>query len=254
MKRACLLLFSLAFLITACGSGTGSPGALSPPPATPTGESASTSPNALVRPVSFTTSDHLRLSGLVYGHGKTMIICTHMVDTTEDIWIDTGMPQHLATLGYSVLLFDFRGYGASQGSPDPSFLDVDLRAAVSFAQQQGAIRIVLMGASMGGTAALKVAAEVPVTAVISLSSPQVYGVLITDEELKAMKIPKLFLASADDTSFALSANHMDEIAGAPKELKIYPGIAHGTALLYGGPGTEPAQLILRFIEQYAPAA
>jgi predicted DNA-binding transcriptional regulator YafY len=38
-----------------------------------------------------------------------------------------------------------------------------------------------------------------------------------------------------------------------KEIKIYPGTAHGTALLYGGPDAEPAQRILHFIDQYAPA-
>jgi uncharacterized protein len=249
MKRVCLLLLSLTFLITACGSGRSLPGALSRPSPAPT----ATLSDASIRPVSFMTSDRVQLAGLVYGQGKTMIICTHMLDTTYDIWIDTGMPQYLATLGYAVLVFNFRGYGASQGSQDPSFLDVDLRAAVSFAQRQGATRIVLMGASMGGTAALKVAAEIQVTAVISLSGPQAYGVLITNEELKAMHIPKLFLASADDISFALYATHMDEVASAPKELKIYPGIAHGTALLDGGLDSDPAQLIVHFIEQYAPA-
>ncbi|BCL78945.1 hypothetical protein ccbrp13_14100 [Ktedonobacteria bacterium brp13] len=248
MKRICLLLLFLAFLITACSSGTGSPGALSHPSATPTVTLSDDS----IRPASFTTPDHLQLAGLVYGQGKTMIICTHMSDTTYDTWIDTGMPQQLATLGYSVLLFNFRGYGTSQGSQDPSFLDVDLRAAVHFAQQQGATRIVLMGASMGATAALKVAAEIQVTAVISLSGPLAFGVSITDDELKAMKTPKLFLASADDPPFAGAATHMDEVASAPKQIQIYPGMAHGTQLLLS-PDTDPARLILHFIEQYAPA-
>ena len=248
MKRVCLLLLSLAFLITACSSGTGSPGTLSRPSPAPT----STSSDASIRPASFMTSDHIQLAGLVYGQGKTMIICTHMSDTTYDTWIDTGMPEYLATLGYAVLLFNFRGYGASQGSQDPSFLDVDLRAAVNFAQRQGATRIVLMGASMGGTAALKVAAEIQVTAVISLSGPLAFGVSITDDELKAMKTPKLFLASADDPPFAGAATHMYEVARAPKQIHIYPGIAHGTHLL-PGLDTDPARLIVHFLEQYAPA-
>jgi len=248
MKRVCLLLLSLTLLLTACGSETGSPGALSRPSPAPT----ATLSAASIRPAFFMTSDHLQLAGLVYGQGKTMVICTHMSYTTYDTWLDTGMPQHLATLGYAVLVFNFRGYGASQGSQDPSFLDVDLRAAVSFAQRLGATRIVLMGASMGGTAALKVAAEIQVTAVISLSGPLVWGIVVTDEELKAMHIPKLFLASADDAPFAGAAAHMYEVASAPKQLQIYPGTAHGTQLL-GSLDTDAAQLIVHFLEQYAPA-
>ena len=252
MKRVCLLLLSLTFLITACGSGTSSPGALSQPSTTPTGEPASTLSHDSIRPASFTTADHIQLEGLIYGYGKTMIICTHMSNNTYDAWIDTGMPQQLATLGYAVLLFNFRGYGASQGSQDPSFLDVDLRAAVNFAQRQGATRIVLMGASMGGTAALKVAAEIQMTAVISLSGPLSFGVSVTDNELRAMTMPKLFLASADDAPFSGAATHMYEVASAPKQIHIYPGTAHGTQLL-ANLDTDAAQLILHFIEQYAPA-
>jgi hypothetical protein len=61
MKRICLLLLFLAFLITACSSGTGSPGALSHPSATPTATLSDDS----IRPASFTTPDHLQLAGLV---------------------------------------------------------------------------------------------------------------------------------------------------------------------------------------------
>lgn len=67
-----------------------------------------------------------------------------------------------------------------------------------------------------------------------------------------MKTPKLFLASADDPPFAGAATHMDEVASAPKQIQIYPGMAHGTQLL-PSPDTDPARLILHFIEQYAPA-
>jgi alpha/beta superfamily hydrolase len=249
MKKYTYLLLSLAFLIMGCNSSTISSG--TPTPSTRLLVAAS--PAGQIRLTHFTTLDHIQLTGLIYGQGKTMVICTHMAGTTKSVWIDSGVPQRLASLGYSVLAFDFRGNGDSQGEDDPSTIDVDLRGAITFAQQQGATSIVLMGASMGGTAALKVASEVPVTAVISLSAPQTYGVQVTNNELQTMKIPKLFLASTDDTFFALDANHMYEVASDPKEIKIYPGIAHGTAILFGGPDSDPAKLILGFIQQHAPA-
>ena len=98
------------------------------------------------------TGDHVQHSGLLYGHGKTMVICSHMLRTNKDIWGESGIPQRLAVLGYQVLAYDFRGNGDSAGLADASTLDVDLRAAVVFAHQQGATKIVLLGASMGGTA------------------------------------------------------------------------------------------------------
>jgi hypothetical protein len=59
-------------------------------------------------------------------------------------------------------------------------------------------------------------------------------------------------------SFQISVDHnprspnrpLSTFAQAEREVS---GIAHGTALFYGGPDAEPAQRILRFIDQYAPA-
>ena len=255
MKYARLLPLSFLLLVlVACSSGVSVQSAATPKP-TPTPEIAPTPtiPNVPARTVQFLTSDHVRLSGLLYGRGKTMVICSHMLHTSKIIWGGSGIPQRLAVLGYQVLAYDFRGNGDSAGSVDVLALDVDLRAAVDFVHQQGATKIVLLGASMGGTASLKVAAEEQVTAVISLSGPQEFGVNVSDNEVKAIKAPKLFLASEDDDSFVTDARHMYAIATPPKEIHIYPGNAHGTDLFGGDNGDEPAQLVLHFITQYAPA-
>jgi dienelactone hydrolase len=177
-----------------------------------------------------------------------------MYRTDKDIWSATGIPQRLAVLGYQVLAYDFRGNGDSAATSDIWNLDVDLRAAVNFAHQQGATKIVLMGASMGGTASLKVAAEEQVTAVISLSGPQEFSVSVSDDEIKAIQAPKLFMASENDDSFITDARHMYAIARSPKEIYIYPGAAHGTDIFGGDNGDDPAQRLLHFIAQYAPAS
>jgi len=247
-----LPLSFLLLVLVACGSGTPAQSAATPKP-TPTPGITPTPaiPNVPVRPVRFLTSDHVQLGGLLYGHGKTMVICSHMFRTSKDIWVESGIPQRLAVLGYQVLAYDFRGYGDSAGLADASTLDVDLRAAVDFAHQQGTTKIVLLGASMGGTASLKVAAEEQVTAVISLSGPQGFGVSLSDDEVKAIKAPKLFMASENDDPFVTDARHMYAIAGSPKEIHIYPGNAHGTDLFGGDNGDDPAQRVLHFITQYA---
>jgi pimeloyl-ACP methyl ester carboxylesterase len=63
--------------------------------------------------VRFFTSDHVQLSGLLFGHGKTMVICSHMLSTSKEIWVESAIPQRLAVLGYHVLAYDFRSYGDS---------------------------------------------------------------------------------------------------------------------------------------------
>lgn len=205
-------------------------------------------------PVHFTTSDHVQLAGALYGHGKTAVICSHMFGTTDNIWVGTGLPQRLATLGYQVLIYNFRGYGTSEGTENEALMDVDLQAAVHFMQRQGATRIVLMGASMGGTASLKVASEMSVAAVISISGPRVFQISLIDSELKSLNMPKLFMAGRDDESFVYDSEYMESVVSPPKEIYIYPGSEHGTDLFNGNYGDDPAQRVLHFIQQYAPAS
>lgn len=247
-----LMFFSLMLVSCSLGSASSPAHVVATP--TPTVPPVPTPPDIPFRTISFMTSDHVQLVGLLYGQGKTMVICSHMYDSTLADWRDSGIPERLAALGYQVLVYNFRGYGGSGGDADASFLDVDLAAAVNFSYQQGATRIVLMGASMGGTASLKVATTRKVAAVVSLSGPQAFGVNVTDADLKAMTAPRLFLASQDDEPFVSDAKHMYAISPDPRELYLYPGSNHGTMILGGDNGDDPALRILHFIQQYAPAS
>jgi len=128
-----------------------------------------------------------------------------------------------------------------------------LRAAIAFAYQQGATKIVLLGASMGGTATLQVAVSVQVAAVITLSGPQDFGNSVSDAQVKAISAPKLFINSQND-DYASQTTHMYDVASAPKEIHLYPGSAHGTAIFDDpGDGSDLTQRILTFVARYAPA-
>ena len=249
-----LLVFLLLFLV-ACSAGVPSQPTVVPtsrptpgPGITPT----PTIPAIPSRLVHFLTSDHVQLAGLRYGSGKTAVICSHELRTSKIIWSDSGIPQYLASRGYMVLAYDFRGNGDSAGQFDTTKLDVDLRAAIAFVHQQGATRIVLLGSSMGGTATLKVAASEPVAAVITLSAPQDFGVNVSDTDVKAIHAPKLFVNSQDDT-FSSDTMHMYTIASPPKEIHLYSGSAHGTSIFEEN-GNDLTLRILNFISHYAPAS
>jgi len=250
MKRAgqCLPLLALV-LLAACGSAA--PAVTSPP--TPAIQPTPTIPAIPGRPVHFSTADHIELAGVLYGQGKTAVVCSHELDTTKDIWTHSGMPQRLAQRGYLVLAYDFRGNGDSAGKEDLSMLAVDLQAAIAFVRQQGATTIVLLGSSMGGTASLVVAARSPVAAVITLSAPQNFIPLtLSDSDVQKVSAPKLFVNSQDD-DYVDETRHMYMIASPPKQLDLYPGAAHGTAIFDGDSGANLIQVLLDFIVQYAPA-
>ena len=240
-----LPLLCALLLLVACGSG---PAAQATP--TPTLPPLPSVPTVKSTAVHFSTSDHVTLAGQLFGQGKTAVICSHMLDTGEEIWIANGIPQRLAQRGYMVLTYDFRGYGQSQGESDTSMNALDLSAAVNFVRLQGATQLVLLGASMGGTASLKVAASMPVAAVVTLSAPENFGVAITEQDLQGMVGAKLFINSQDDT-YTADATFMYDQVRPPKEIHLYDGAAHGTEL-FAEYDADLTWRILNFLAHYAP--
>lgn len=259
MKYARLLSLTLLLLFLAACSAQAQSSANTAVTASPTPSPTATPvvtptiPAVPSRMVHFFTSDHVQLAGLLYGQGKTAVICSHEFRASKVIWSLTGMAQRLAASGYLVLAYDFRGNGDSQGQGDLSKMVIDLDAAIAFARQQGANRIVLLGSSMGGTATLKAAASAPVAAVVTLSAPREIGVTVTDADLKAIKAPKLFVNSQDDT-YSDDTQQMYAAASPPKELHLYPGGAHGITIFYGDYSADLTQRILNFVAQYAPVS
>lgn len=66
-------------------------------------------------------------------------------------------------LGLNVFIFDYRGYGKSEGKPDEKGLYKDARAAWRYLSKErgfGQEEIILFGRSLGGAVAAKVAAEI----------------------------------------------------------------------------------------------
>jgi pimeloyl-ACP methyl ester carboxylesterase len=166
----------------------------------------------------------------------------------------------LADEGYRVLTFDFRGYcpggdaGCSGSTKDIPKIWQDVVAAASYLREAGATRVMLIGASMGGTAALVAAAqpEVGASAIVTLSAPtQFEGLSIDPATLQNVDTPKLFVAGTGDPSGAAQAAQTlyDESLGA-RRLEIVPTSDHGTNLLTGSRGEEVQKLILGYLAQF----
>ncbi|WP_327677592.1 alpha/beta hydrolase [Kitasatospora sp. NBC_00458] len=129
----------------------------------------------------------------------------------------------------------------------------DLPTAVKWLETKGIARVVLVGASKGGTGSLVVAAApgpLPVAAVVSLSGPARFGSDDAVAAVKSSRVPEFFAAEEDDAPFAADARELYAAATAPvRQLKLYPGSGHGADLLKDGALPD----VLAFLAANAPA-
>jgi len=114
--------------------------------------------------------DGLLLRGWYFAAGLECIVIVNGGEQNRvDPVTDTlGLAADLVGAGYSVLLFDLRGRGESEGQA--SLLpnnDRDVAGAVDFMRERGHEQVYIMGFSSGGAAALHFAAGDPVAAVVS---------------------------------------------------------------------------------------
>ena len=180
--------------------------------------------------VTFMTEDNIELNGNIFGSGNKWVILSHMYPTDQTSWFEFAEILILKEDGYSVLTYDFRGYGKSGGSQDVSKLDIDLTAALAYIKQYDPELIYLMGASMGGTASLVVASKTTETldGVITFSSPDEFEGISAISVIGDIVPAKLFIASQGDEDAARSATEMYEKSMEPKQLEILDGDSHGT--------------------------
>ena len=242
------LLAALALLVAMAGCGD----EVQPTESTATATETSgggESMGGASQTVNFTTADDMMLSGRVFGSGKTGVVLAHMYPADQTSWFPTA--EELAASGYLVLTFDFRGYGDSTGSKDIELIDLDVEAAVSEIEARGAQTVGLVGASMGGTACLVVAARLPVAAVATLSAPVEFRGLSVADAISAVRAPKIFIAAEDDVG-AEGARKLFQAAVEPKEIDVVPGSDHGTNLLTGSSGIEVHEVLLSFLKENLP--
>ena len=189
------------------------------------------------RSVTFTTKDGVTLSGKVFGAGQRGVVLAHMNGRDQTGWY--GVAAELAEAGYLVLTFDFRGYGTSSGARGAAGMVEDVRAAVAEMKQQGARAVVVVGASMGGTAAIVEAADDELAGVVALSAPLTFQGLDAEPYVSKVAAPQLFLASEEEQG-AADTQKLFQLANEPKHIALVLGGDHGSDILKG-PGAAMAK-------------
>ena len=242
LVRSSAAIAVAAFALSACGPSSPSP-----------------SPGS--RPVSFTAPGGVELEGRVFeAEGASAgVVLAHMQPADQSSWFEYA--ETLADEGYRTLTFNFRGYcpggdaGCSGGETDLAVLWRDVQAAVRYLRSTGIPRVAVIGASMGGTAALVAAAQptARIGAVATLSAPiAIGGLAVTPETLVAASSAKLFIAGNGDAAVANDAQRMYDLSVPPKRVEIVPSDDHGTELLEGNQGPNVRRLLSVWLAQFLP--
>lgn len=234
MRRAAVVAIMALLVVSGCGTS---------------------GPNEARRgdPIRFTSDDGVELAGELRGDGDVGVVLAHMFPTDRTSW--SSFATDLADRGFRTLTFDFRGYGDSEGERDIPEIWRDVVAAVRALREEGATRVVVVGASMGGTAVLLAAVQEPVDAVVTLSAPSTFmGLTAPPEILAGVSVPKLFVAADGDGTAAQTAQMFYAQSPPPKRVEIVTGTEHGTDLLEGRQSEVVKRLVTSFLERVEPRA
>src|SRR4051794_14773579 len=207
-----------------------------------------------VRRASIHTEDGVTLGSWIIPAGADstgywMLICHGNAGNLSEF----GRPDHYAglrALGLSLLAFDYRGYGESEGAPSEAGLYRDAGAAYRYLRSELRVppeRIIVFGHSLGSTGAVARAGRVPAAGLIlegALTSVIERGAELypyipvrwigrsrfsSRDKISRVSIPKLFLhARADDVVPLAHGRRLFEAAAPPKTFVELRG-GHGDA-------------------------
>jgi pimeloyl-ACP methyl ester carboxylesterase len=179
----------------------------------------------------FRTADGAKLEGAVLGRGKTGVVFAHQLAGDRCQWLPFA--RELTAKGYRALVFDMRGYGSSSGL-DGTYPDRDVVAAAQELRARGATKIMLVGASMGGTGVVAAAPAIrpAVSGIVDLSGPTGFGGINALPAARKLRAPALFVAGRDDGSYALATRTLYRAASSKdKKLRMAPTSWHGVDLV-----------------------
>lgn len=217
-----ILLGALLGTMVGCGGGGSSddaPGSTTVSETSPSRSPCVEAPDG--QGVKIDLGGGIALDALLLGDGETGVVLGHQLRRDFCSW--APFARKLAERGdMTVLAINF-------GSTSP---DSDMEAAAGELRRRGSKRVLLVGASMGGTAALAAATRVDADGVAALSAPRQFGDLDALPAVRDLEAPTLYLVGRQDQAFATDARLLHRATRTrDKALLVLPGAAHGTDLL-----------------------
>lgn len=245
VRRTAALAALGALLAAVAGCGTDGPGAAAAPAASAAAERYGCLTEAQAAAGSVRIPGGLADTDAYYrdsdtGGARVALVLAHQNGGSLCDWVP--YLDGFTGAGYAVVPFNANGDVAD-----------GFAAVAGWLKGKGVTRLVLVGASKGGTGALvagALPAPVPVAAVVSLSAPESFGGNNAATAVKRLTAPVFLAAEELDAPFADDARSLHAAAAsAHKELRIYPGGHHGVPLLDDGALPD----VRAFLAAYAPA-
>ena len=182
-----------------------------------------------------------------------MLVCN---GNAGDRSMRAGLAVAFNRAGFSVLLFDYRGYGGNPGDPSEDGLAADARAAQQWLARQPDVdprRIAYFGESLGAAVAVGLAVQSPPAALVLRSPftslPDVGAVhypwlpvqrLLLDrypsiDRIASVSAPVLVIAGDRDDIVPMSlSRRLYDAAAEPKRFVLVPGAGHNDPELVDG--------------------
>lgn len=181
--------------------------------------------------------------------GTTAIVLVHQVNQDHCGW---AAEATALAKKYRVMSIDLRGYGTSQRAKGTTAFAYrnDIAAAVNSLRMNGADKIVLVGASMGGSAVVVAGAFInpPVDGIVAVSAPTNLKGQNAKTAAPKLRIPARFLAASDDGGAVSSAKSLDRgaINSPDHQAVVFATGGHGWALLR--PGSPAEATLTQFVD------
>ena len=229
-------------------------------------------PNALVQDVELQTADGTRIHGwwcpvpgwrpeqgaLLYCHGNAGNLS----------WRAQAIAHWQKEMNQSIFIFDYPGFGRSEGKPFEEGLYRDARAAYGWweaSRGRSGEKLVLLGESLGGAVATELATRAPVAGLIVQSSftsardmartmlplgllQPLAGVRFDSAaRISNLRCPKLVIHGDRDEIIPFRlGRRLFELAAPPKDFYVVGGAGHNDLPWVGG--AEYVRRIARFLE------
>jgi pimeloyl-ACP methyl ester carboxylesterase len=188
------------------------------------------------------------------GDGAVGVVLAHQA--RSDLCEERPYAKTLVGADLRVLAFDFRGNGRS-ARPSKNWLAYrrDFAAAVKQLHADGSPQVFLVGASMGGAAAVQNSAGLPLAGIVSLSGTWLWpGYGINKPGPRALRAPFLYIGSKNDWRAPLKEARaiVRKVGSRDKRSVFYRGSLHGWQLVQDASfASKTRALILAWIHRHS---
>ncbi len=209
-----------------------------------------------IQEVWFEAKDGVKLHGWYVPHEKAEASFLFYHGNAGNLSHRTENVFFLHHLKLNVFIFDYRGYGKSEGDPDEPGIRLDSQAAYDTLMAQPGVSarsLILFGRSLGGAFAAYIASQNPAAGLILESSftnakdmaDRMFPILpvgwFLSSELDALSsvahlsVPKLFLHGTADSIIPYTlGRELYQGAAEPKEFYNIAGAGHNDTIRVGG--------------------